>query len=252
MGDAVAPAFARVEAAVVAHRRQVGRRRRDELGAFAVREERLDAIGARDLGQGERGERLGEAGFVGRAGHEARQQRRPDRLQGRRGQRPAARPVRDRVEGDLVAQLRDRARRGSRAARARAPGARRRRRPSTRPASGPGARAWSTFPAGTTRRPGREARRQSRAATRRARISHRPRRARAAGFTGRRFHDEPVVGNSGADSVRAAGACRGRRAVAPRRGAEERQAAHLHAGRLHALRVPEAGRGRSRASTSIS
>jgi hypothetical protein len=105
VGDAVAPAFAGIEAAVVGERRQIRRRRRDELGALAVRQERLDAIGARDLGERQRGERLAEALAVA-VGQEARLQRRPDRLQGGGGERLRARPARDRVEGDPVAQLR--------------------------------------------------------------------------------------------------------------------------------------------------
>ena len=92
VGDAVAPTVSRVEAAIVAHRGQVGGRGATSSPRSASDEVRLDAIGTRDLGQGERGERLGEAGVVGRAGRQARHERRPDRLQRRRyqGARPRA------------------------------------------------------------------------------------------------------------------------------------------------------------------
>ena len=104
VGDAVAPPFAGIEAAVVGERRQVGRPREHELGALRIAEEGLDAIGARDLGEGERGERLGEPVRVG-VRKQARQQGRPDRLQRRRRQRLGASPMRDGVVGDAVAQL---------------------------------------------------------------------------------------------------------------------------------------------------
>jgi hypothetical protein len=103
VGDAVAPAFARVEAAVVGQGRQVRRRRPDELGALFVREERLDAVGARDLGERERGERLAKP-LPSASGR-----RRGSRSCGSTARSPASAPWREPVngvEGDPVAQLR--------------------------------------------------------------------------------------------------------------------------------------------------
>jgi hypothetical protein len=104
--DAVAPGFAPVEAAVVADPRQLAGRDAHELGALGVVEERGDPIGARDLGQGERPERLFEARRIRRRGGEAREQLGAHRLQRRRRELALARPAGDRSEGEPVAQHR--------------------------------------------------------------------------------------------------------------------------------------------------
>jgi len=102
--DAVAPAFLRVEAAIVAHRCEIGCGRANQAGALLTGKVRLEAVDARDFRQGERRERLPEPGRVDRLGPQLRQQREAQRLQRRRPQQPGAHPVRKRLEGQVVAQ----------------------------------------------------------------------------------------------------------------------------------------------------
>ncbi len=84
MRDPVAPTVARVEAAVVAHTCQIDGCDAHQFGAFSVGQERSNAIGARDLGERERCQRLFEARRIRRRGRETGEQHGTHRLQRRR------------------------------------------------------------------------------------------------------------------------------------------------------------------------
>ena len=104
MGDAVSPAFAVDIAAMVAHRAQVVRGGSGHARPLFRRHPRFDAIGARHFRQHQRGERLAIA--IGIVAVELAEQVRLQGAQAIAVELLAAHPVRQRFEGDAVAQLR--------------------------------------------------------------------------------------------------------------------------------------------------